>query len=533
MQQSVTARLTRLRRPEWLWWPAWAVAIGGFGLYLVFTLARWHRQASASWDLAIFEQAVKGYAYFSAPIVDIKGPGFHQLGDHFSPFLALLGPFYRLWPTPVTLLVAQCFLIALSIIPITLTAKRLLGPAPALLLGPAYALAWGFQSGLSVEFHEYCLAVPILAFALTGLLNGHFVAAACWSVLLLGVKEDLGLTTTAIGLFMLGQGWRRWQRGHRPLRPAGPILGEGDVILRVAGPAAIGPTPAEQAAALREAKIGALTAAIGTVASILILFVVIPAFNPNGHWDYWGRLEGDGRGLTGEGAGASDALTVLPDLLLGLFTPAAKVNTLVLLAALVIGACCVSWMGLIAVPTLLWRFVSPNEGFWGTGWHYSLILMPMVFAAGIDACRRLLGSAAPAVRRYARAVPGLSLAFALVASSQFPFHEMTEGWAYEESSRAGQAAQVLGLIDRGATVATDAGLIIRLPSRATVYWISSMPDEPVDYILIDPAGGGWGVDPGDPSNWGEGRYPGTDYVTIYSEEQSGDPGGYRLAELVR
>ncbi|MDR1449749.1 MAG: DUF2079 domain-containing protein [Propionibacteriaceae bacterium] len=519
-------RLTRARRPAWLWQPAWAITGGGLVLYVTFTLQRWHRLASASWDLAIFEQAVKGYAHLGAPIVDIKGPGFNQLGDHFSPLLAVLAPFYRLWPTPVTLLLAQCFLLALSILPVTLAAKRFLGPAPALLLGAAYALAWGFQSGLSVEFHEYCLAVPLLAFALTSLLASRWTATATFALLLLGVKEDLGLTTAAIGLLMFAQGRRRQRQ------PAGQpaILGEGDTVIRAAKPAPPA-DPGQLADAKREARLGAVVAAVGIAAMAVILVVVIPAFNPAGQWDYWGRLENSDGQATGGNAVAA-VLQRLPDLVFSFFTNQTKVTTSVLLAGLVVGACVVSRYALLALPTLLWRFSSPVEGLWGTGWHNSLVLMPIIFAAGIDGLRRLRRSPSPAVRRYSRLAPALSLVFALLLTSQFPFHELADPKSWAKSDRDRQAHAVLALIADGSTIATDAGLIIRLPARTTTYWISSLPDQPVDYLLLDTIGGGWNVDPGDPSDWAENHYPGTDYQTIYGGPGDTDNGGYRLAKLV-
>src|SRR5699024_9548716 len=116
-----------------------------FGAYLLLSLTRWWRAENPSWDLAIFEQAIRGYANLGAPIVDIKGPGYHQLGDHFSPLLALVAPVYRLFPGPVTLLVVQCVLVAVSVVPLTLVARRILGAWAGLGVGVAYAFSWGLQ----------------------------------------------------------------------------------------------------------------------------------------------------------------------------------------------------------------------------------------------------------------------------------------------------------------------------------------------------------------------------------------------------
>ena len=45
----------------------------------------------------------KAYAHLQAPIVPVKGDGFNLLGDHFHPILILLGPIWRLFPTPLSL----------------------------------------------------------------------------------------------------------------------------------------------------------------------------------------------------------------------------------------------------------------------------------------------------------------------------------------------------------------------------------------------------------------------------------------------
>ena len=82
-------------------------ALGCTVAYAALSVLRFRRFEPTSWDNAIFEQAVRGYAGLGWPVVDIKGPGFNVLGDHFSPITALLAPFYAVVPSAQTLLVAQ------------------------------------------------------------------------------------------------------------------------------------------------------------------------------------------------------------------------------------------------------------------------------------------------------------------------------------------------------------------------------------------------------------------------------------------
>ena len=112
-------------------WVPWLIALAVFAAYLPISVFRYLRLEPTSWDLGIFTQYVKQYAHLRAPIVDIRGAGVNLLGDHFHPIVALIAPFFRLFPSPVTLLVAQALLAAVSVIPVSRAAADRLGTGPA------------------------------------------------------------------------------------------------------------------------------------------------------------------------------------------------------------------------------------------------------------------------------------------------------------------------------------------------------------------------------------------------------------------
>ena len=504
-------------RRAWGWGPQWVVAVVCFGAYLALSWGRWRRMGAPSWDLGIFTQAVKGYANLTGPIVDLLGPGRTQLGEHFSPLLVVLAPFYKVFPSPVTLLVAQCLLLALSIVPVMMTARRLLGDIPAVLLGAAYGLSWGFQSGVDAQFHEYALAVPLLAFGLWALLLRRWGLTAVFTLLLLGVKEDLGFNVLVIGALVFGQALLRRRRARRA---GGPDGGRGDLAAE--------PDDGVTDDTARQLRFGRLTALAGLLGTVLILFVLIPAFSPDGSWGFWNKLDDGTPGPTG----LSETLTDLTDKVLTALTPNQKVNTLALLAALTIGSCVFSPLALIAVPTLLWRFLSNNHYYWGSDWHYSMILMPILFMAAIDALRKLRRSVSRPVRLYAFLVPAFAFSFALVTCLVFPLKDIWQPESYQPPPRAGEAAAVLALIPDGASVATDASSIMDIVTNHTVYWFWTVRDHGVtpDYFLLDPQAGYGDNDPGDPAAMAESYFPDTHFVTIYDITQSGDVKGYRLAQ---
>lgn len=186
-------------------WDPWVLALTLFAGYAVVSVGRYRHLGQRSWDLGIFEQVIRSYAHLQAPVADLKGPGFNILGDHFSPVTVLLAPLYRLFPSSVTLLVAQAALFALSAVPVARAAARLLGRGRGLAVGVSYGLSWGIQQAVDFDFHEICFAVPLLAFALEAVLARRWRAALLWALPLVLVKEDLGFTLSALAVVVA---WR-------------------------------------------------------------------------------------------------------------------------------------------------------------------------------------------------------------------------------------------------------------------------------------------------------------------------------------
>ena len=184
-----------------------SVAFGG--LYAAYSVRQHHRLETHGFDLGIFEQVVRGYASGGAPVVDLKGPGVNALGDHFHPIVALLAVAYRLVPQAETLLVAQAVLIAVSVAVVGRAAWAVAGPAGGASVTVAYGLSWGLQETVAFDFHEVSFAVPLLALALTRLLDERWTAAVAWAAPLVLVKEDLPLTVAAIGGYLVLRGQRR------------------------------------------------------------------------------------------------------------------------------------------------------------------------------------------------------------------------------------------------------------------------------------------------------------------------------------
>jgi len=444
-------------------------------VYCAISLARYDRLDVVSWDLGIFSQAARSYAERGYPVVDIKEPGFALLGDHFSPVVALWGPLWAAVPSPVTLLVSQAVVIAFSIVPVTRVAIRLLGAPAGTAVGVAYALSFGLQGAVDFDVHEYAFAAPLLALAGEAYLLRRWRAVCLWAGALVLVKEDLGLTVAAIGLVLALAGARR---------------------------------------------LGAGLAAFGLVAMLLTLFVWIPAFSPDGSWDYWSRLGPGGDGS----AGIGDTLLGLP---LQLFSPGTKVETWLLTFGVTGFLALRSPWVLAVLPTMLWRLGSDYEFYWGTDLHYSLIPMPIMFVALVDAVRRARTGRTAWLRRYAAHAPAVAVAVALVLCLQLPVGALLAPATYADSARELDAQRVLALLPDGSSVETDIGLLAPLVADHEVYFTGTNEGPgsvAVDWVVVDTSIQ-WDWSTG-LERWAEARHPGSQY------EQLPDVGRYLVARRV-
>jgi len=161
----------------------WVLVALTAAAYSVFALERYYAFRDGSYDLVIFDQAVRSYAHFQPGISIIKGvhngfgPQFSVLGDHWSPILASLAPLYWIHNGLQTLLVAQAVLFALAIPPLWLFTRRAFGGGhgavvAAYLVSVAYLLSWPIAAALHFNFHEVAFAPVLTAVALERLQAG-------------------------------------------------------------------------------------------------------------------------------------------------------------------------------------------------------------------------------------------------------------------------------------------------------------------------------------------------------------------------
>jgi uncharacterized membrane protein len=497
-QAERAAQALAARRPDWV---PWLIALVVFGAYSVISISRYLRLDPGSWDLGIFTEDIKQFAHLHAPIVNIRGAGFNLLGDHFQPIVALVSPFFRLAPSPVTLLVAQALLTALSVIPVSRAATAKLGVSAGRVIGAAYGFSWGLQQMIDFDFHEIAFAVPLLACSLSALLRGKTRAAALWALPLVFVKEDQGFTVAAIGVIIMINARRARLRAEAEASAAAEATASAE-----ASPSTI-----------RDADIGLFLVFWGIAWSLAAILIIIPHFNPAHQYLYWQA----GGAVGGPGHHSLGAL--LSQTVQGYRE---KLDTTALILLPVAFLALRSPLALIAVPSLALRFISTNNSYWGTAWHYNATVMPIVFIAAIDALARIQagrtagGQARGKARRVtARAIvrfsPAVMLAVAVLLAFRFPLDGLWNPGTYTINQHVRAENAAMARVPDGATVETTLTMLAPLAARTDTYWIGTFPNPPPQYIVFDDSDSGWNPNPQNALAFVEARHPGTTYRQIF------------------
>ena len=524
--------------------PAYLIALAAFALYTGYSVHQWQHFSVPSWDLGIFTELAQRYANVQSPIVDIKGPDFNLLGDHFHPLLILLGPVFFFFPSGLALLVLQNALFALSAVPLMRFARKRLGSWQGIVLGVAYVLSFGLTEAVKSQFHEIAFAVPLIAYGLVAWMEGRRKAAAIMLGMLVFIKEDLGLTVMMLGLVEL---WMLWGERSRADAASGmgfagsgssalgaDASGLGDSRMGAAGagaPARSGNAGAHAASsgagtaslpgsfpartfdslvAAARSKAATLPISLviwGSVWFVLAIFVLLPVLNPHGGWDYTGNIGG---GSTEAGEGFLAFLT-------NAFGPGEKLVTLLLLA------CIAGIVGLrspymwLMVPTLAWRFLGNVSSYWGWAWHYSAILMPIAVIALIDGVERLGGWAALRAtwrRNLAAFAVLVSLATSLGMTWAGPMGTYLRGNQYELADSEISAAQgAIEAVGKTRNVVTDLRLLAYLVPDNRVFWEGSVADGFVDAVAVTPESQVMS-DGLTPEEWAKNRFGGS-WKTVY------------------
>ena len=123
---------------------------------------------------------------------------------HISPVYYLLLPFYCLFPSPVTLQIAQAVVLAAGIVPVFLLARHFkFSNQQTVLACILYALLPVITTGCSFDLHENCFLPLFLLFTFYFYEIKKPIPMYVCAILVLSVKEDAAIYLLFFALFLL------------------------------------------------------------------------------------------------------------------------------------------------------------------------------------------------------------------------------------------------------------------------------------------------------------------------------------------
>jgi hypothetical protein len=297
--------------------------------------------------------------------------------------------------------------------------------------------------------------------------------------------------------------------------------------------------------------------------------VIIPHFNPAHVYSYW--YDGGVIGLHGAHYSAGGLLNqVMQAWTQKLWTVALvllPVGFLALRSPLVI----------VAVPSLVLRFMATNSNYWGVEYHYSATVMPVVFLAAIDALARMQArrearpahsarpassmrpaysarpahsarpasstrpahSARPATGaaggtpsaagpawarrilgpgpRAARYGAATMVVIAALLGLRFPVSSVWKPQTYRISQHVRAEDTAMGMVAPGTTVEATLSMLAPMATRDTTYWVGSPGDPAPRYILFDATNSGYSPPPTDILAFVDQQHPGNAYQETFRQ----------------
>lgn len=198
--------LSRLRFPWTAAIIAAAVCGAFFGVFTgLLTSLRYLTYSTPNFDFGIFVNMFHNMKQTLRPLVTCERDRLlSHFAVHISPVYYLILPFYCLFPSPITLNIAQSVILASGVIPLFLLAKnRGLSPKCTAALCAAFAFFPAMAGGCFYDIHENCFLTPLLLWMFYFLERDKYAGVYIFALLTLTVKEDAAVYVAFAALYML------------------------------------------------------------------------------------------------------------------------------------------------------------------------------------------------------------------------------------------------------------------------------------------------------------------------------------------
>lgn len=123
---------------------------------------------------------------------------------HVSPIYYVILPFYFVFPSPLTIQIAQAVVVASGIVPVALLAKKYsLSNKTTLIISLIYALYPALSTGCFYDIHENCFLAPLLLWVFYFFEKEKYIPMYIFALGVLFVKEDAAVYLMVFAIYLL------------------------------------------------------------------------------------------------------------------------------------------------------------------------------------------------------------------------------------------------------------------------------------------------------------------------------------------
>lgn len=184
-----------------------ALAAGALSCAVIATITclRYKTFSSPNFDFGLFCNMFYNMKESGLPLVTCERDRLlSHFAVHISPVYYLILPLYYVFPSPLTLQIAQAVALCAGVVPVVLLARHHRLPNPiVLLLGVLYAFYPVLSTGCFYDLHENCFLPLFLLFTFFFYEKRNYLCMYLFAILTLSVKEDAAVYLLLFALFVL------------------------------------------------------------------------------------------------------------------------------------------------------------------------------------------------------------------------------------------------------------------------------------------------------------------------------------------
>jgi len=306
---------------------------------------------SSYYDLGIMDQTI--YNTFRGRLLELTNPTgvntFKRMAIHNDILLVLFAPFYFIYQGPETLLVLQSVIIALGALAVYLLSRYVVrSRGLSLTFSCAYLMYVPLQRAILFDFHAVTVSTIFLLFMTYFAVRRRYRTSFIFFILSLFAKENVALTTMFFGAFFIFNGIKKSQR--------------------------------------QTLFFGSLIAIVSIFWFIESIWIIIPFFRQSSHFAL-SRYEEFGATPQGVIGGI---ITHPDEVIQRIFHSDTARYLFVLSAPLVFFSLLAPLWSVITLPEFAINLLSNNWNMRNIFFHYTAVITPFVFIAGIYGARRLM-----------------------------------------------------------------------------------------------------------------------------------------------